>query len=251
MINPTDLKDKTVLITGASDGIGRATSIIISKLGAKIVMVARNKEKLQTTIDMLEGKNHRWYSYDLKKIEGIELFVKKLVTENGLFNGFVHCAGISNMRPLKMTNYGFLHDMMLINFYSFVELTRCLSKKGNYHQGMSIVGISSISSIRGYKSKTAYCASKAALDGAIRAMAKELGVKKIKINSIVAGSIKTKMFERFKERIGKDESNSQFDEYCLGLGEPSDVANAIAFLLSDNSRIITGTGLVVDSGVTS
>ncbi len=251
MINPMNLNGKTILITGASDGIGKATALLASQLGAKVVMIARSEDKLRTVMNMLEGEDHTWYSYDLKKIDGIEPLIKKLVNENGAFDGFVHSAGISSMRPLKMTNYEFLHDMMLINFYSFIEITRCISKKGNYKKNMSIVAMSSSASVKGDKSKTAYCASKSAIDGAIRAMAKELGDKKIRINSIVAGFIKTYMFERFKEKTGKDENDVQFDKYCLGIGEPFDVANAIAFLLSDSSRIITGTGLVVDSGATT
>jgi NAD(P)-dependent dehydrogenase (short-subunit alcohol dehydrogenase family) len=251
MINPLDLSNKTVLLTGASDGIGKATAILISQLGAKVIMVARNEEKLQAVFEMMEGEGHRWYSFDLKEIDGIEALIKKLVAENGVFDGFVHCAGVSYARPLKMTNYNFLHDMMLINFYSFIEISRCISKKGNHGINMSIVAMSSISSINGYKSKSAYCASKAAVDGAIRAMAKELGAKGIRVNSIIAGFIKTDMFERFKERTGSDENDMQFEEYCLGIGESIDVANAIAYLLSNSSRIVTGTGLVVDSGATT
>lgn len=250
MINPMDLSGKTILITGASDGIGKTTAILVSQLGAKVVAVARNEEKLREVINLLEGEGHKSYSYDLKEIDGIELFIKMLVGENGKLDGFVHCAGISSIRPLKVTDYKFLHDMMLINLYSFIEITRVMSNKSNYNEGLSIIGMSSVSSINGYKAKTSYSASKAGLDGSVRAMAKELGSKKIRVNSIVAGSIKTEMFERFKEKIGKDENDSQFDKYYLGLGEPIDVANAIAFLLSDASRIITGIGLVVDSGAT-
>lgn len=243
--------EKTVLVTGASDGIGKTTALLISKLGAKVVMVARNEEKLKNVFNILEGSGHSWYNYDLKEIDGIGKFIKKLVDENGPFDGFVHSAGISRMRPLKMTNYTFLHDMMLINFYSFIEVIRCLTRKGNYQQGLSIVGMSSAAGIRGNKSQIAYSASKAAMDGAIRSMSKELGDKGIRINSIVAGFIKTDMYQNYKLITGKDDSDPRFDKYCLGIGEPIDVANAIAFLLSDSSRIITGTGLVVDSGATS
>lgn len=251
MVNPMDLSGKTILITGASDGIGKATAILLSQLGARIAMIARNRDKLQAVLEELEGKAHKWYSYDLKGIEGIEGLVKTIVNDNGPLDGFVHSAGIASMRPLKMTTYDFLHDMMLINFYSFIELIRCLSRKGNYNEGMSIIGMSSVSSIRGFKSKTAYSATKAAMDGAIRSMAKELGDKKIRINSIVAGFVKTQMFERFAERTASTESDNQFSTYCLGLGEPYDIANAVAFLVSDESRIITGTGLVIDSGASS
>ena len=142
MVNPMDLSGKTVLITGASDGIGKATAILLSQLGARIVMIARNRDKLQAVLEELEGKAHKWYSYDLKGIEGIEGLVKTIVNDNGPLDGFVHSAGIASMRPLKMTTYDFLHDMMLINFYSFIELIRCLSKKRNFRDGMSIVGMS-------------------------------------------------------------------------------------------------------------
>ncbi len=246
-----DLTNKRILVTGASSGIGRETSILLSKLGAQVLMIARREEQLKETLDELEGKNHKYYCFDLKTIDEIESMTNKIVEDNGPIDGFVHCSGISNMRPLKMTNYEFLHDMMLINFYSFVEIIRCVTKKGRYNEGMSIVGMSSISGIKGYKSKMTYSASKAAVDGAIRSMAKELAIKNIRVNSIIAGSIKTEMFNKFLEKKGIDEKDEQFNEYCLGLGEPIDVANAIAFLLSDASRIITGTGLVVDSGVTS
>lgn len=251
MINPMTLEGKTILITGASDGIGKETALLASKLGAKIILVARSEEKLRNTMDTLEGKGHRWYSFDLKEIDKIESLIKNVVTENGALDGFVHCAGIANVRPLKSSSYDFIHDVMLINFYSFVEITRCITKKNMYKEGMSIVAMSSSSSIRGYKAKTAYCASKSALDGAIRAISKELGPKNIRINSIIASFIKTDMFERFKERFGKDEKDSIFDKYLLGVGEPIDVASSIAFLLSDASRIITGTAFVVDSGETT
>lgn len=245
------LQGKNILITGASDGIGKATAILASKFGAKVIMIARDEEKLQKVMDKTEGNNHSWYSYDLKKIDGIEGLIQEIVTMNGALDGFVHCAGISATRPLKMTKYDFLHDMMLINFYSFFELCRCISKKGNYNKDMSIVGMSSISGIRGFKGKTAYSATKAALDGAIRSMAKELSEKKIRINSIVASMIKTKMYEGYKNKTGKNLGDSRFSIYSLGIGEPVDIANAIIYLLSDCSRIITGTGWVIDSGATS
>ena len=250
-INPMDLTGKTILITGASDGIGKATAILCSQLGANIILVARNEEKLQEVYSQLEGSGHQWYSYDLMNIEGIEDFIDRIVQKEGRMDGVVHCAGIGNMRPLKLMNYEFLHEVMTINFYSFVSIVKAVTKQKNFNIGLSIVGMSSIASLMGDKTKTAYCASKSAMDGAIRAMAKELGPRNIRINSIIGGFIKTEMYYRYKERTGKDETDSEFTRFYMGLGEPIDIANAIAFLLGDCSRIITGTGLVVDSGATS
>jgi len=251
VFNPISLSGKTVLITGASDGIGKATAILSSQLGANVIMLARSEEKLMSVMDMLEGKGHSWYSYDLKDVEGLESFIKKIVGKHGAFDGLVHSAGISKIKPLKMISQKFLHDIMLINFYSFIELVRCLSKRGSYNEGMSIVAMSSIAGSKGFKGYTAYSSTKAAIDGAIRSMAKELADKNIRINSIIAGMVKTNMYERFKDKTGTDLENPIYSIYSLGLGEAIDIANAIAFLLSDSSRIITGTGLTVDSGATT
>ena len=249
MINLIDLSGKTVLVTGASDGIGKETSTLLSQLGARVVMIARSEEKLQAVYDSLEGDGHSFYSFDLTNIDAIEGLTASLVEQNGPFDGFVHCAGISSMRPLKMVTYSFLHETMLVNFYSFVEILRCITKRGNYRQGMSVVAMSSIASQKGSRKKTqiAYCASKAALDGAIRALAKELSDKKIRINSIVAGMVRTNMYEHFKEKTGKNVE----DEYLLGIIEPSEISTAIAYLLSDKSKTITGTGMIIDSGATA
>lgn len=147
MINPMDLSNKQILVTGASSGIGRATAIHISKLGAKVVMVARRLDELENTLKMLDGKGHKYYHFDLTTISDIEGFIKNIVKEVGPFDGFVHCAGIGTPRPLAMTKYENVHQIMLINFYAFFELVRVLSKRGSFNPGMSMVGISSIASV--------------------------------------------------------------------------------------------------------
>jgi len=252
MINPLDLTGKHILITGASSGIGKATAIHISKLGAKISMISRNENKLKTTYSELEGTGHLMLPYDLMNINGIDEVIKKVITINGPLNGLVHCAGIAEMRPLSMTTTDFLHNMLLINFYAFVELVRCASKKNNYANGASFIGISSVESKLGDKSKTAYCASKAAMDAAVRCMAKELATKHIRVNTIIGGFVKTEMYDHYVRNVGIDAFNHHvLSKQYLGLGEPMDFANAIAFLLSDASRFITGSGLIVDGGYLS
>ncbi len=248
MINPMDMTSKRILVTGASKGIGKAAAVKLSQLGAEVILIARSKDGLKKTISEMSGSGHAYYAFDLKCIDDIEQLIKKIVSENGKLDGLVHCAGIAPMRPLKMTSYEFLHDVMLINFYAFIELARVYANKKN-NNGGSIVAMSSAASKSGLKSKTAYCASKAAVDGAIRAMSTELADKNIRINSILAGFIKTDIYNEYFEYA--DENSFEkviLSRQFLGLGEVEDIANAIVYLLSDASKFITGTGMVADGG---
>lgn len=252
MINPLDLSGKNVLVTGASSGIGRATAIHLSKLGAQVILVSRNEEKLRATLSQMEGDHHSIYAFDLKKIDQIEGLIEKIANQQGKLNGLVHCAGIGDMRPMQMTKYDFIHDMMLLNFYAFIELCRVIAKKNNHAEPSSFVAISSVRSYKGDKSTVAYCASKGALDSAIRAMAKELAAKNIRVNSIVPGFIKTEMVDVYIEAAGNEEfQKNVLDNQYLGLGDPVDIANAAAYLLSNASKFVTGTGLIVDGGYLS
>lgn len=252
MINPMDLTGKHILVTGASQGIGRATAIHISKLGAKVSLLARNEEKLKETLGMLEGEGHNVYTFDLKNIDSIECFFDGIISKEGRLNGIAYCAGVVGIRPLQMTKYDFIHNMMLINFYAFIELARVTAKKKNHAECASFVAVSSVASLKGDKSKTAYCASKGALDSAIRAMAKELAGKNIRINTVVPGFIKTEMYEQYVDFAGEEVfERNVLSRQFMGLGEPIDVANAVAYLLSDASKFITGTGFIVDGGYLS
>lgn len=249
MKNIMSLSNKRILITGASSGIGRETAILLSKLGAQLIMVARSKEKLEDVLSNLEGSKHEFYCYDLKDLEGIESLIKRVVAENGTIDGFVHSAGIGNTRPLKMMKPKFLREVMEINFNSFVEIARCITKKNYFNEYMSIVGISSTASVQGNQSKTAYCASKAAMDAAIRCMAKELAPKKIRVNSVMPGLIKTDIFEAFLDRsVDSEDAKNIMARQYLGMGEAIDIANMIAYLLTDLSKFITGTSIPIDGG---
>ena len=252
MINPMDLSAKRILLTGASSGIGKAAAIHLSRLGANLQLVARNEDKLNETLKALDGSGHKIYPFDLNNIEGIEELVRNIVLENKALNGMVHCAGIADMRPLQMTKYDFIHKMFIINFFSFIELVRVFSKRDNYIENASIVGISSVAGSNGIKSKVAYCSSKSAIDGAIRSLSVELAVKKIRVNSIIPGFIKTEIYDQYIKNAGNEafEKNVLTRQYS-GIGETQDTSNAIAFLLSDASKFITGTGLIVDGGYLS
>lgn len=250
MINPMDLTGKRILVTGASSGIGRATAIQLSKLGAKVVMIARREDKLKETLNLLVGRGHGYYTFDLTNIDGIEELIKTIVSDFGMFNGFVHSAGIGKPRPVAMLKYENILEIMNINFYAFVEIVRCITKKKSFAQCGSIVGISSISSIKGYKSKVAYNASKASMDSAIRCMALELADKRIRVNSVMPGWVATGMYSSYVSRTEiSAEQNENINRQFLGITEPHEIANVVAFLLSDATNTITGTSLLIDGGL--
>lgn len=250
MINPMDLSGKRILVTGATGGMGRETSVQLSRLGAKVVLCDMNEEALQDVMGQLECDGHASYCFDLNNIDDIEALVKRMVDECGSFNGYVHCAGIAPMRPLKMTKKNDIINVMNANLFSFIEIVRCITKKDCFEDEGSIVAISSTASIQGKQSKVAYSASKAALDGAIRCLVCDLKKKKIRVNSIMPCWVNTRMYKGYVDRYPDTfEVQEIREKQYMGVTEPIEVANTIAFLLSDAAKTITGTSILIDGGM--
>ena len=252
MKNIIDLSNKTILVAGASSGMGAETAVLCSELGAKVVLVARREDKLLDVMQKLQGEGHRYLPFDLNELDKIEGFIKSVIKETGPLDSMVYSAGIPGTRPLKMLKPAALNEVMSINFSAFVELVRCATKKYMFNTGMSIIGISSIYSTMGSQGKTAYCSSKAAMDSAVRCMAKELAPNGIRVNTVCPGIIETALFQTFQDNAGDSrDAQAKIERQYLGLGKPIDVANTIAFLLSDASRMITGANVGVDGGLLS
>lgn len=250
MVNPMDLSGKRILVTGATGGMGRETSVQLSRLGAKVVLCDMDMDALQQVYGMLEGDGHAMYCLNLNDIDQIEDLVKQMVLDCGSFHGFAHCAGIAPMRPLKMTKKEDIIHVMDANLFSFIEIVRCITKKGCFEDGGSIVAISSTASIQGKQSKVAYSASKAALDGAIRCLVCDLKKKKIRVNSIMPCWVNTRMYKGYIDRYPDTfEVQEIHEKQYMGVTEPIEVANTIAFLLSDAAKTITGTSILIDGGM--
>ena len=244
-----DFTGKKIIITGAG-GIGAACAKLLSELGASLVLLDISKENITQTMNSLSGSGHRAYFCDFSDVESIEGVIKQLIDDVGMVDGFVHCVGIGAVRPLKMSKYDFMLKVMNINFFSFVELVRCLSAKGRYNpNGMNVVGISAVGAYLGNSTKTAYCASKGAMNAAVRCMAKELASKRIRLNTVAPGVTDTPMARAAEDYgSGSSEHEAILQRQYLGICEPSDIADTVAFLLSEMSKKITGNCIPVDGG---
>lgn len=245
MNNIVDLTGKKIIVTGAGSGIGCETAIVLSKQGATVIMLDVNAEGLAETASIV-GNGCYPIIIDLTDNTAVTELVKQLVEKYGKLDGLVHCAGISSRKPLNVLSKDGFSKVMEVNFYSFVELVKNCAKKKHINDGASIVVMSSISSIRGYKAKTEYCVSKAAVDAFVRCMALELADRKIRINSVMAAEVLTPL--ALKARETNAMVGASAFEAPLGPSEPYEVANTIAFLLSDATKTITGTSLLIDGG---
>jgi len=243
------LKDKNILITGASSGIGRQCAITFSQLGANVILIARSKERLKQTFDKLEKGNHLIISQDITEYSKLEKIVNTTVDKVGKISGFVHSAGIEMTLPLRNMQPSYYENMFAINVISGLELARIISKKKYLDEiGASFVFISSVMGMLGQAGKIGYCSSKGALISGAKAMALELAKKNIRVNCILPGVVETEMTNKMFDNLPEESKKTIMDMHPLGLGKPEDIANACAFLLSDTSRWVTGTNLIIDGG---
>ena len=242
-----DLRNKKILVTGAGSGIGREIAKVLSGLGAFLILVDINQDALRETADSILGDSSM-YAVNLCDFDNLPDLVNNVHDSVGMIHGLVHCAGVSSRKPLNMLRPDGFSKVLDVNFYAFEELTRLCAKKGRFADGGSIVVMSSISSIRGYKAKTEYCVSKAAVDAFVRCMAAELASRRIRINSVMAAEVLTPM--ALKARELNQSLGVQIFNAPLGPTDPYEVANTIAFLLSDATKTISGTAIVIDGGAT-
>lgn len=240
---------KKFLVTGASSGIGEGLARYLASQGAQLFLVGRSQERLAKLISQIDGEKHRVEGKDLSKdIEDIPAWMKSIGNEFGSFDGLVHCAGIQAPMPIRACSLEHWRKVTSINLDVSFMLLKGLRQRGVKAEEASVVFISSVMSKAGEPSLAPYCASKAGLDGLVRAAALELASERIRINSIAPGMVNTPLLQDLLARVGTDAVNRALELHPLGIGEVSDTTNAICFLLSSRARWITGTTLVVDGG---
>lgn len=241
--NPFSLAGKTILVTGASSGIGRATAIECSKMGASLIISGRDEDRLQQTFTTLCGDNHKTLVADLTKEEEL----KSLVDTIDMIDGAVLCAGIGETLPIAFSSQKKFHKLFEINLFSHTELIRMLIKKKRFNKDASIVAISSISAFTHELGNGIYGAGKAALSSWIKYAAFELGPKHIRLNCICPGMIETPLIRGGS--ITDEQLTQNMKEYPLQrYGNPEEIAYGAIYLLSDASAWITGTDLIIDGG---
>lgn len=241
--NPFSLHGKTILITGASSGIGQATAVVCAQMGADVVITGRDAERLQATADLMETHN-AMIAADLTNNDDVERLVAALPP----LDGAVLCAGNSTTLPLQFGTREKFDDMFNVNFFAPVELLRLMYKKKILQKGASVVLIASIGGTHSFMpGNGVYGASKAALNSLMKYAAREYASRKVRVNSICPGMVDTPLIHRgtiTEEQLAEDAKRYPLGRY----GKPDDIANGAVYLLSDASSWLTGHDLVIDGG---
>jgi NAD(P)-dependent dehydrogenase (short-subunit alcohol dehydrogenase family) len=246
--NPYSLEGKTIMVTGAGSGIGRATAVECAKMGARLILVDINHDGLEETRSVLESpeKEHLAYTVDLSDETAIADMVKDLP----VVDGCSHNAGITNLVPVQFISTEEIERIHRVNFIAPVLLTKYLVKKKKLNRPSSIVFTASAGGVFCASVGNAiYASSKCAVDAYMRTAALELAVKGIRCNSVNPGMVETALISR--GQVSAEQHEKDKENYPLGrYGQPIDIAHAIIFLLSDASSWITGTALKIDGGFT-
>ena len=251
MINPFDLTGRTILVTGASSGIGRATAVVLSQLGARLILVARSAEALNQTASLLESPGHVVVPFDLNATDSIPDWLKQVAKEQGALSGLAHAAGVHITRPLRFMSGEQLDGLMRINFTAAMQLAKGFRQRGVCTNPSSIVFVSSVMGLVGQPGVSAYVASKGALVAVARSLGLEFAAEGIRVNCVAPGQVQSRMADVQNESLTEEQRKAVEAMHPLGLGQPEDVAHSIAYLLSNGARWVTGTTLVVDGGYTA
>ena len=245
MNNPFSLEGKTILVTGASSGIGRGVCIDCSKLGARVHLMARNEERMNETLSQMEGDGHELHKADLCCTDDI----KALADSLPVVDGVVLCAGIIKTMPVKNISEEAMTEIFNTNIMGDIKLCSLLLKKKKLSHGGSVVFISSVSTFNVKIGNSLYSATKGAVNSFAKAMALEVSRQRIRVNCIQPGFVPSRILS---SGVIEEDAFLKFyaERHPLGFGTPTDIANGCIYLLSDASRWVTGSIFTIDGGYT-
>lgn len=238
------------LITGATSGIGLATSMRLAQEGASLVLVARRADELEQLAGSLPG-DHFAAPFDLTATDEIPQLVARVAKQLDGLHGLVHCAGIHRVAPVKIVNTQAVEDVFRLNVTAALMLAKGFRVRRMHAPAASVVLLSSAVGAVGQKGVSAYSASKGAVISLTKSLALELADEDIRVNCVLPGVVRTPMTAGLAESIGEDSFAEVAAMHPLGLGEPEDVAAPISFLLGTGARWITGAAIAVDGGYTA
>lgn len=245
-MNPFELKGKTILVTGASSGLGRQTAVTASKFGARIIITGRNAKRLEETFHMLQGDGHLQILADLTIQDDID----RLVTSIPPINGLVHSTGISDITPARFITREVIAKTFSICFEASVLVTAgVLAKKKLIKNDSSIVFISSVSTTFPFIGGAMYISAKAATEAYAQVLTKELAPRGTRVNCISPAFVRTPMLDETAENFSMEVIHRIEQLQVLGLGDPEDVAHTIIYYISDASRWVSGTNLILGGGL--
>lgn len=248
---PNSLIDRRILVTGASSGLGRETATALAAAGARLILMGRDPDRLGETLAGLAGTGHASVVFGFSSLDEVAETVKAIAASHGPFDGVFHGAGSELVRPMRMFKDEHAALLFEAALYGSLGIARAAASRGVASDGASLVFMSSAAALRGTAGMAGYSAAKAAIDGMVRSLACEFAPRRIRVNSIAAGGVKTEMHERLAKTLGEGALGEYENRHLLGFGTPEDIANAALFLLSDGSRWITGATLSVDGGFTA